>query len=197
MIDLDETMVEFEPSRHLTPIAEQVTAWSKALPVTGGEQGIPGRRQQAAVCSGFIYKFGDFEIEDFMSTEDYNHVMQANGPPRYDIFTGIYYDYGQHENGHPSGVVICADQNLLVVKGSKDGVVPPPEEETPPGFVPGTPGHERPDRDRQGKRDERQAERDARQAERQPNQDERQADRDARQGERKDGREARRDERKN
>lgn len=126
-----------------------------------------------------------------MSTADYNSVMGGNGPPRYDIFTGIYYDYGAHENGHPSGVVICTDQNLLVVKGSKDGVVPPPEEETPPGFVPGTPGHERPDRDRQGKRDERQANRDERQAGRQPAQAERQANRDERQTKRDDRRDDR------
>jgi hypothetical protein len=127
-----------------------------------------------------------------MSTEDYNHVMAGNGPPRYDIFTGTYYDYGAYENGHPSGIVICSDDALLVVKGSKDGVVPPPD---PPGFVPGTPGHERPDRpdrpdrDGQAKRDERQAGRDAKQ-------DERKAERDANQTERKDERDARRDERK-
>lgn len=190
MIYLDETMVEFEPERHLTPIGEQVTAWSKTLPVTGGEQGIPGRRQQAAVCNGFIQKFGDFEIEDFMSTADFNHVMAANGPPRYDIFTGIYYDYGAYDNGHPSGIVICTDQNLIVVKGSKpESETPPPETGGPPsGTLPDRP--DRPDRDGQANRDERQAGRDAKQEARK---DERNADQAARQAER----DARRDERKN
>jgi hypothetical protein len=188
-------MVDFEsgnpPTRSLTPEGKKVTDWSKTLPVTGGEQNIPGHRQQAAVAAGFIYKFGDMEVLDFMSNADYNAVMASNGPPRYDIFTGTYYDYGAHENGHPSGVVICTDPSLLVVKGSKDGVVPPPEEETPPGFVPGTPGHERPDRpdrerpDRGAGRDERKAERDAKQDERQAGRDENQAERDARRDERK------------
>jgi hypothetical protein len=186
-IDLDEKMVEFEPDRHLTDLGKKVTDWSKTLPVTGGAQGIPGKRQQAAVCSGFIYKFGDFEIEDFMPTADYNHVMAANGPPRYDTITGTYYDYGAYENGHPSGEIICTNPDLLVVKGSKDGVVP---EEPPPGFVPGTPGNERPERpERDGNRDERKAERDASKAERK---DDREADQAARQAER----DARRDERK-
>lgn len=195
MIDLDTVMVEFEhgtggsATRHLTAEGQKVTDWSKTLPITGGEQNIPGHRQQAAVAAGFIYKFGDLEVLDFMSNADYNAVMASNGPPRYDIFTGTYYDYGQYENGHPSGVVICTDQSLIVEKGSKDGVVPPPEEETPPGFVPGTPGHERPDR---GGRDERKANRDERQAGRQPNQDERKAERDARQDERQTKRDDRR-----
>ena len=183
-IDLDEVMVEFEhgesAQRHLTDLGKKVTDWSKTLPVTGGEQNIPGHRQQAAVAAGFIYKFGDLEVLDFMSNADYNAVMASNGPPRYDIFTGTYYDYGAHENGHPSGIVICTDPSLLVVKGSKDGVVPEPE---PPGFVPGTPGNERPPHDG---RDERKAGRDESQAGRDAEQDERKGERDARCDERRD-----------
>jgi hypothetical protein len=121
MIDLDQKMVLFKsgnpPQRILTDLAQKVIAWSKKLPQTNG------KRQQAAVASGFIYKFGDLEVPDFMSTQDYNHVMQGNGPPRYDIFTGKYYDYGAADNNDPSAIVICTDDDLLVEKGSKDGEV--------------------------------------------------------------------------
>jgi hypothetical protein len=129
-IDLDTKMVLFKsgkpPQRILTDIAQKVINWSKTLPTTGGTQGIPGKRQQAAVCKGFIDKFGDLEINDFMSTADFDHVMAGNGPPRYDTITGTYYDYGAASNGDPSGIVICTDPNLLVVKGSKDGQVDRP-----------------------------------------------------------------------
>jgi len=191
MIDLDEPMFTLDAKNNhvLTPIGQKVVDWAGSLPVTSGTQGIPGRRQEAAVCKAFVDKF-NMQIEDFkLSTEDFNHVMAANGPPRYDLFTGTYYDYGAHENGHPSGELICTDQSLIVEKGSKDGQVPPPEmpppeSERPPTSMP--PSGALPDRDGQAKRDERQAGRQVEQDARQAKRDERQTDRQTKRDDRRD-----------
>lgn len=182
-IDLDEPMFTLDANNEhvLTPIGEEVTSWSQTLP-DGGSQGIPGKRKQSAVCSAFNSKFHT-TIEDFgLTKEEYNHVMGGNGPPRYDMFTGNYYDYGAYENGHPSAELICTNPDLLVIKGSADGVVPPPDTGTPP---PDTGGDRPPRPGRDERQAERQASQDERQAGRDENQAARQAERDARQEERK------------
>jgi hypothetical protein len=121
--------------RVVTPDGKSVIAWANMLPVTGGSQGIPGKRQEAAVCAAFNKL--KLTIDDFMTKADFNHVMGGNGPPRYDFHAGMYYDYGAFENGHPSGIRICTDESLLVAKSRQPrppvgGGTPPPEGTTPP-----------------------------------------------------------------
>jgi hypothetical protein len=96
--------------RVVTPDGKKVIAWGNVLPTT--QDG--AKRQEAAVCAAFTKL--KLEIKDFMTVQEFNHVMGGNGPPRYNFHTGYYYDYGQYPDGHPTGQLICTDDNLLVAK---------------------------------------------------------------------------------
>lgn len=172
-IDLDEPMFTLDDNNEhvMTPIGQKVVDWAHTLP-DGGYQGIPGKRKESAVCAAWNSKFKTWVSDFKLTKQEFEHVMAGNAPPRYDMFTGKYYDYGPADNSDPNAELICTDPDLLVIKGSGDGEIPPEETEGP--ALP-----ERPDRpERDGSHDERKAERDASQAERQ-------AERDARRDERK------------
>ena len=108
------TYVGHPAMRVVNADGKRVIAWANQLPQTGGTQGIVGKRQEAAVCQAFTKL--KLAIDDFMTKDEYNHVMEANGPPRYDFHTGKYYDYGAANNDDPSAIVICTDDSLLVAK---------------------------------------------------------------------------------
>jgi hypothetical protein len=96
--------------RVVTADGKRVIAWADKLPTT--EDG--SKRQEAAVCTAFLNL--KLTWTDFMTVQEYNHVQAGNAPPRYNFHTGYYYDYGSYPDGHPSGILICTDQDLLVAK---------------------------------------------------------------------------------
>lgn len=96
--------------RVVTPDGKRVIAWGNVLPTTDDGS----KRQEAAVCMAFTKL--KLEIADFMSVQDFNHVFAGNAPPRFNFHTGYYYDYGAYPDGHPSGILICTDESLLVAK---------------------------------------------------------------------------------
>jgi len=93
--------------RSLTEDGKRVVAWAETLPA----------RQHAAVATAFTRL--KLSVQDFcagtMSLSEYNGIAGGNGPSRYDFFTGMYFDYGQGNDG----VVICTDESLLVHKPVK------------------------------------------------------------------------------
>jgi hypothetical protein len=96
--------------RVVTPDGKRVIAWGNILPATADG----AKRQEAAVCASFVKM--KLQIADFMTVQEFNRVMGGNGPPRYNFHTGYYYDYGAYPDGHPSGILICTDDRVLVAK---------------------------------------------------------------------------------
>jgi hypothetical protein len=128
--------------RVVTPDGKKVIAWGKTLP--NAPDG--SKRQMAAVCGAFTKL--KLQIDDFMTVQEFNRVMGGNGPPRYNYKTGTYYDYGAFPDGHPSGVVICTNQELLVKKTLRPDGTEAEDEELPDEKAPedkGAPREKGPD----------------------------------------------------
>lgn len=90
--------------RTLTADGQRVVDWARTLP----------DRQGAAVIVGF-FRLGLMHTDSPITGPRFEAVMGGNGPPRYDIHTGQFFDYGQGNDG----VVICTDPTLLVDKGTR------------------------------------------------------------------------------
>lgn len=86
-------------TRAITPEGQRILDWTKTLPP----------EQQAAVAKA--YTEHGFQVNDFMSSEDFNHWQAGNYPSRFNPKTGVFVTAS---SGTEVSTVITTDPAILV-----------------------------------------------------------------------------------